>query len=150
MLLAPTSTDGDYYCYTGIARPGQRPDYGLFGDARGATVSLDVGLASGRFSRDSGNIHIFIGYNPTPDRWLTLWSKAHVRARDLVPEGVTLTAQLIESDWPEALSTDNFEIEVDRQYVFGHVSEFGVTHHKPWNGEDDGVLWFDNAAVIFP
>jgi hypothetical protein len=150
MLLSPTSTDGDYYCYTGTARPGQTPDYGLFGNARGATVSLDVGLASGSFSRDAGYIHVFIGYNPTPDQWMTLWSKAYVRACDLVPEGVTIMAELVESDWPEALSTSNFDFVVDREYVFGHVSEFGVTHHKPWNGRDDGVFWFDNAAVTFP
>src|SRR5712692_5851582 len=58
MLLTPKRTDGAYYCWTGTARPGQRKDYGLFGDATGAVASIDVGLASGSFSEDAGNIHI--------------------------------------------------------------------------------------------
>lgn len=150
MLLIPTRTDGDYYCYTGTARPGQRPEYGLFGDATGAIASVDVGLASGSFSEDAGNIHIFIAYCPTPDQWLTLFSKAYVRACDLTPEGTAIHALLIESEWPEEQSTDNFDFPVDRAYVFSHLNEFGITHHKPWNGVDDGVLWFDNAAIIVP
>lgn len=96
---------------------------------------------------DEANIQIFIAYCPTPDQYLTLFSKAYVRACDLTPEGTTIQARLIESEWPEETYTDNFDFPVDRAYVFSHMNEFGVLHNKPWNGVDDGVLWFTNAAI---
>jgi len=148
MLLRPIRTNGSYYCWTSPGKPGQRPEYGLFGDATGAVASVDVGLASGSFGNDSGNIRIFVGYNPNPDQYVTLWSRNHVRASDLKPEGTTIRASLIDSEWPRETSTKNFGFTVDRTFVFSHLSEFGVTHDGRWNGKDDGVLWFDNAAII--
>ena len=148
MRVVPNRTDGDYYCWTGTAKPGQRPEYPLFGDATGATVSVDVGLHSGSFSKEAGNIHIFIAYCPTGTQYLTLWSAAFVRAVDLTPQGTTIRARLAEGEWPEAVNTENFGFTVDQAYVFSHVDEVGVTHHKPWNGKDDGVLWFDNVAIV--
>lgn len=147
LLMIPTATDGDYYCWTGTAKPKQRADYPLFGDATGARLSVDVGIASGTFSKDSGRIHIFIAYCPTPTQYLTLWSKSSVRACDLTPEGITIQARLSEEEWPEGEHTQNFGFHVDRRYVFSHLDEIGVTHHKPWNGKDDGVLWFDNITI---
>ncbi len=146
--LIPNRTDGDYYSWTGTAKPGQRPDYPLFGDKTGAMVSVDVGLHSGSFSDAAGNVHIFVAYCPTGTQYLTLWSAAFVRAADLTRHGTTIRARLVESEWPEAANTDNFGFEVDRAYVFSHLDEVGVTHHKPWNGTDDGILWFDNVKIV--
>lgn len=147
ILMNPTRSDGDYYCWTGTAKPGQRDDYPLFGDATGARISIEVGLASGFFSEDAGNIHIFIAYCPTGSQYLTLWSRSSVRACDLTPEGVVIQAYLTEPEWPEQENTQNFGLHVDRAYVFGHLNEIGITHHKPWNGKDDGVIWFDNVSI---
>jgi hypothetical protein len=149
MLLIPNRTDGDYYCFTGTAKPGQAEDYGLFGDATGGAVSIDAGLASGSFSEDAGNLRIFIAYCPTGTQYLTLFSKPFVRACDLTAEGTTITVPLTPSQWPEAENTENFGFRVSKSFVFSHLNEFGVTHHKPWNGVDDGVFWFDNAAIAF-
>jgi len=83
------------------------------------------------------------------DAMFLFW-RSFVRACDLTPEGTTLRCQLIPSEWPQESNTRNFGFEVDRAYVFSHLNELGITHHKPWNGRDDGVFWFDNAAIIVP
>jgi len=155
MLLKPTRTDGAFYCWTGTARPGQRYDYGLFGDATGLVASIDVGLASGSFSEDSGNVHIFIAYCPTHRHFLTLWSKAYVQASKLTEKGTTIRCPLVESEWStggkDVLSFEYpYVPAVDRAYVFSHLDEFGVTHNKQWNGKDDGVIWFDNVSLSTP
>lgn len=150
MLLMPNRTDGYYYCFTGTAKPGQAKDYGLFGNATGGVASIDVGLAYGSFSKEAGNLHIFIAYCPTGTQWLTLFSKCYVRAGELTPEGTTISVPLSASQWPEEEYTNNFGFEVDKSYVFSHLNEFGIVYHKPWNGVDDGVFWFDNAALTFP
>ena len=117
---------------------------------RGGMASIDVGLASGSFSEDAGNLHLFIAYCPTGTQYLTLFSKPFVRACDLTPEGRTIRVPLIPSEWPQEAHTKNFGFEVDRTYVFSHLNEFGITHYKPWNGVDDGVFWFDDPAIAFP
>ncbi len=149
MLLVPKRTDGYYYCFTGTAKPGQKKDYGLFGNATGGIVSIDVGLAYGSFSEDAGNLHIFIAYCPTGTQYLTLFSKAYVRACKLTRKGITISIPLIPSQWPKQSNTKNFDFEVNKAYVFSHLNEFGIIHRKPWNGIDDGVFWFDNAAITF-
>lgn len=151
MLLKPTATDGDFYVWTSPARPGQRRDYGLFGNAYSGLTSVDIGLAGGSFGSDSGNIHLVIGHNPSSnDEYITLWSKSFIRAADLSLQGERLSVPLLESEWVEGVATKDFNYSVNVRFVLENISEFGLSYHKPWNGRDDGALWFTNASISKP
>jgi len=47
----------------------------------------------------------------------------------------------------ERVATKEFNFRGDVTFVLENLGEFGISHYKPWNGTDEGVIWFTNAAI---